>query len=241
MKMPGFPVLSNTIISRFSQRAFGAAVGAVVVGLVVVDSQAKALAVFDFESGVQGWSNQPSEPFMVQFAPGAGVGGGGSLLVSGAARDSWQLIHAYDDPGWTSVSGFYQFAFDIKLLDVAVGLAPSRTGFKIRSDATNASTAYLASDVIDIGQGWTRITLKATTQSALPQSRDDIGLNWHIGTTFNGGNTTSFYLDNLTATVVPGVPGPLPAIGLAVAFGFSRKLKKRIKASTKTSHNTQGS
>ena len=28
------------------------------------------------------------------------------------------------------------------------------------------------------------------------------------------------------------VPGPLPALGLAVAFSFSRQLRKRIKAST---------
>ena len=30
------------------------------------------------------------------------------------------------------------------------------------------------------------------------------------------------------------VPGPLPALGLAAAFGFSRKLRKRIKASSNT-------
>ena len=30
------------------------------------------------------------------------------------------------------------------------------------------------------------------------------------------------------------VPGPLPALGAAAAFGFSRKLRKRIKCSTKT-------
>jgi hypothetical protein len=29
-------------------------------------------------------------------------------------------------------------------------------------------------------------------------------------------------------------PGPLPALGAAAAFGFSRKLRKRIKGSTKT-------
>ena len=30
------------------------------------------------------------------------------------------------------------------------------------------------------------------------------------------------------------VPGPLPALGAAAAFGYSRKLRKRIKCSTKT-------
>jgi hypothetical protein len=35
------------------------------------------------------------------------------------------------------------------------------------------------------------------------------------------------------ATLVPvSTPGPLPALGAAAAFGFSRKLRQRIKAST---------
>jgi hypothetical protein len=34
------------------------------------------------------------------------------------------------------------------------------------------------------------------------------------------------------------VPGPLPAIGAAAAFGFSRRLRKRIKASTNAIPNT---
>jgi hypothetical protein len=34
------------------------------------------------------------------------------------------------------------------------------------------------------------------------------------------------------------VPGPLPALGAAAAFGFSRKLRKRIKCSTSTASGT---
>jgi hypothetical protein len=34
------------------------------------------------------------------------------------------------------------------------------------------------------------------------------------------------------------VPGPLPALGLAAAFGFSRKLRKRFKASTNAVSST---
>jgi hypothetical protein len=36
------------------------------------------------------------------------------------------------------------------------------------------------------------------------------------------------------------VPGPLPGLGLAAAFGFSRKLRKRIKASSNTVSSTRG-
>jgi hypothetical protein len=38
-----------------------------------------------------------------------------------------------------------------------------------------------------------------------------------------------FSLDNLTIGSQP-VPGPLPLLGVSAAFGFSRKLKKRIKS-----------
>jgi hypothetical protein len=38
-----------------------------------------------------------------------------------------------------------------------------------------------------------------------------------------------------------GAPGPLPALGVAAAFGYSRKLRKRIKCSTNTSASLYGS
>ena len=41
----GFPVINNTIISRFSQKALGAALGAVVAGLALTAGQAKAIVV----------------------------------------------------------------------------------------------------------------------------------------------------------------------------------------------------
>jgi hypothetical protein len=55
----------------------------------------------------------------------------------------------------------------------------------------------------------------------------------------NGGSTTVSYstqastLASLTATreVPASVPGPLPLFGAAAAFGYSRKLKKRIARS----------
>jgi hypothetical protein len=40
---------------------------------------------------------------------------------------------------------------------------------------------------------------------------------------------------------ISAVPGPLPAIGAFAAFGFSRKLRKRIKLSTNISASLYGS
>jgi hypothetical protein len=44
-----------------------------------------------------------------------------------------------------------------------------------------------------------------------------------------------------TPTKTSAVPGPLPAIGAFAAFGFSRKLRKRIKLSTNISASLYGS
>ena len=41
-------------------------------------------------------------------------------------------------------------------------------------------------------------------------------------------------------TLPASVPGPLPALGGAAAFGFSRKLRKRIKRSTNTVFSPYG-
>jgi hypothetical protein len=44
-------------------------------------------------------------------------------------------------------------------------------------------------------------------------------------------NAPSAYIDNVSVrvTLYSTVPGPLPLLGLGAAFGFSRKLRKRIK------------
>jgi len=44
----------------------------------------------------------------------------------------------------------------------------------------------------------------------------------------------------LTLSSPASVPGPLPALGGAAAFGFSRKLRKRIKRSTNTVFSPYG-
>ena len=51
-------------------------------------------------------------------------------------------------------------------------------------------------------------------------------LNYGNGITAITPTSTYVWLD---ARQVPPVPGPLPAFGAAAAFGFSRKLRKRIK------------
>lgn len=65
-------------------------------------------------------------------------------------------------------------------------------------------------------------------------------------TTYNPSITPATSRPWAQATLVPAagsggsadVPGPLPVLGLAVAFGFSRQLRKRIKASASSPPST---
>jgi hypothetical protein len=47
----------------------------------------------------------------------------------------------------------------------------------------------------------------------------------------NGNTSLPFAFTFAQADLVPPVTGPLPALGAAAAFGFSRKLRQRIKVS----------
>ena len=58
------------------------------------------------------------------------------------------------------------------------------------------------------------------------------GTSTSCNTNVNSGPSDSLALYTWAqADLVPPVPGPLPALGAAAAFGFSRKLRQRIKVS----------
>jgi hypothetical protein len=70
----------------------------------------------------------------------------------------------------------------------------------------------------------------------------DTNVNWWAKT--SSGNTqgaTATVNDSNTWAILadaPPVPGPLPTLGAAAAFGFSRKLRKRIKLSANAVSST---
>jgi hypothetical protein len=51
-------------------------------------------------------------------------------------------------------------------------------------------------------------------------------------------NTSTFMVVTFSTSSTAPVPGPLPALGAAAAFGFSRKLRKRIKRSNNAVSST---
>jgi hypothetical protein len=60
---------------------------------------------------------------------------------------------------------------------------------------------------------------------------DCSGLTNPISTGWLASNSV-VYAQATLFTAPTAAPGPLPALGAAAAFGFSRKLRKRIKHST---------
>lgn len=66
---------------------------------------------------------------------------------------------------------------------------------------------------------------------------------WHVQDTDTGGITETgiVRLSSVVtwAQATPAVPGPIPALGAAAAFGFSRKLRKRIKSSANTNSSSE--
>jgi hypothetical protein len=56
-----------------------------------------------------------------------------------------------------------------------------------------------------------------------------------------GTSVTWAQVTQVTPTNISAVPGPVPAIGAFAAFGFSRKLRKRIKLSSNTLASLYGS
>lgn len=190
----------NTFLSRLPGRVAGAAVGALVAGLVLSDSEAHALIVNvggqDYEvtkftgsyidnsskfetaanGGVMPWWNSQTDAEAFASAVGTNLGlpnAGTSYFPSGfGPYFAWEKSWNYGPGGY--------YASDAAMVD-NVGNVYSM----------HSSGPYIGpADVVT----WAQATLVPAAGSA-------------------------------------NVPGPLPAVGLAVAFGFSRQLRKRIKAS----------
>ena len=151
---------------------------------------------FAFATDVSGWTNQPTEPFSVSFTPTAGNNDSGMLKVSGTARNSYQLVHAWDAT-WPATTDYEKITFDILFEDSNTEIIPGLTGFKIKQDDGQSSIVYLASKSIDLPNGFKRIELTASDLTDLPLSHNDIGLNLHIQTSTS--TSVLMYVDNIQA------------------------------------------
>ena len=135
--------------------------------------------------------------------------------------DTWTLRTAFDFPG---VGGNNTPAFGS--LDYTMAIVGSSATFKdARLDtATNSNPVSVTKAIAGFGSA-TAVNNFGSVPTSVPLSGTFIQVTdtYTVGT---GGLLNSF---NNTFTQTD-VPGPLPVVGAGMAFGFSRKLRSRIKA-----------
>ena len=89
-------------------------------------------------------------------------------------------------------------------------------------------------DVDILIKGFKLMETAATQQGAVPDLLIDLDADDFYAPTVNTAPQKGFMTVNLSFETVPTVqtPGPLPLIGAAAAFGWSRKIRRRINKST---------
>lgn len=187
-----------------------------------------AVSVFSFNEDTEAWINQATEQFSVTFADGEGFGGGGALKIVGTFRDSYQIVMPWQSDWFSEPSSFESITFDIRFITPNTSILPYETGFKIKDNDGNESTAYLTSSITSIGDNWLRVNLIPTDITNLPMSHNDTGLNLHIGT--DRADTVGMFVDNIkyNSSMVPE-PSTifLFGSGLIAFIGFSLKKQRR--------------
>ena len=187
------PVAGVTLIPSLHQKILGAVVGAVLTGLVFVDSKAQALVV---TVNGQDWDV--------------------TTFVGAYLDNNMKPNPEFETPENGGLMPWWGSSTDALVFATAVGasLGTPNSGGRV-----GPRFSYAASGVAE----WTPSTYNPAGGTA--------HLLWS--------SPPSFYTYT-KATLVPAagsasVPGPLPILGLAAAFGFSRKLRKRIQLHKGTS------
>ena len=199
-----------------------------------------AVSIFSFNEDTEGWINHATEPFSVTFADGEGFGGGGALRIFGTSRNSYQIVTPWQSD-WPSESYFFErITFDIRFVTPNTSIVPSVTGFKIKDNDGNESTAYLARSIMFIGDDWLRVNLIPTDTTNLPMSHNGTGLNLHIGT--DRSDSVEVFVDNIqhNSSVVPE-PSTifLFGSGLIALTGFTLKKHRRTIVSRRSTGRTR--
>lgn len=188
--------------SRLSAKVAGAAVGAVMAGLMLADSQAQALSV------------------------NVNVGGMDYEVTTfvGRYNDNPGIFNQTDMPWWGNQLLAEQFA-------AAVG---TRSSFGTPNNPSVGAGGPLFAFSLT-NRGFVRSRLAAVEPEGLiltSVERRGTG-PWTFSVL-----CTATSCSSAPAAPSSSVPGPLPVLGLAVAFGFSRQLRKRIKASASSPPST---
>ena len=210
--------------------AFGSAVAVGVLGA----GQAQALTITLFNSFNHGFSSyrtyQADQGISWTTARNyaTGLGGNWNLVSINSAGESAAIFSQIDVPQlWTTPNP----TTGIRAVGPWIGLfqllgSPEPAGDWLWVDGTTiASNGYSAWAPSEPNNG---VVPAEDYGHFLGSSSNIRSANWNDAPDNPGWTVNSFVVETAGVT---GVPGPLPCLGAASAFGFSRKLRKRIKVS----------
>jgi hypothetical protein len=191
---PRGSVAVDTFITRLPKKALGAAVGAVVAGMVLADSQAQALVV---TVNGQDWD---------------------VTTFTGSYNDN---VSKFETAANGGVMPWWGSSADAATFASVVGTSLGSNNQFTELDPTTGPFFAERLDTLLFGAAQYLFTTSVDSQNFFSYSFTSQSRTWTWA----------------QATLVPAapaagsanVPGPLPILGLAAAFGFSRKLRKRIK------------
>lgn len=167
----------------------------------------------------------------------AGFIGSDTLIVNGASSTSAGLSASRPNPGYTGSNSFnytfFRFANDLVLQSYTGTVASSADitanstatmSFVGTSPATLTSSAFVAGGVnVSTGPTYTYPSPSLFSETFTASMNVTQGQMNQFSSTTTWGTIP-------TPPPSSGVPGPLPMMGLAAAFGYSRKLRQKLKS-----------
>ena len=221
---PRASVAGNTFAPRLPKKVLGGAVGAVVVLISAVPARALVTVTVSEVGGDVVMSGSGS----LNVSALAYIGGTG--YTYGIDPDTSTFLI---NPG--PISALYQGGFS---LPAALGPGTANILPNSGSGDQFGIALYYGTPTLFVpgylgGGTYTDGTGISSTSTYVGQTLSSLGLTpgnytWSWG---SGGNADSITMQ-IGSSAAPGpasVPGPLPILGIAAAFGFSRKLRQRTK------------
>lgn len=195
---------------------------------------AQAVLIFNFyESGgnlvVEGTGslNLPSSPFASgSFALSTGLLDLDYAFITGATDPTTQVdAYAITGPTTLGASIIDFFAFSSSDSGISSALVYDNNFFLIEDTYVSGASIFSSS------------TFNGITLASLGMPNSGILGTWTLFDPSDSSYVGDTISVQVNASASPAsVPGPLPILGIAAAFGFSRKLRKRIKLHKGTSN-----
>ena len=171
-----------------------------------------------------------------------------STATSGSGTITIALRNTTNSTAYSAAAGTTEYARDVVSFTAPTS---NSTYFQLNLDSTrlpniteftmDPSTAYSLIAYAPTGGSWgmgrTTGFASNTTNNFYTTTNGFVPLNTFRNNATYSNNSSSFPTLDISfgATSTP-VPGPLPLLGVGAAFGWSRRLRKRIHASSRKEH-----